>query len=61
MTWPKNNADWWRAKISANQDRDQRSAATLTARGWRVVRIWEHEDPEHAADRIEAAVRQARR
>jgi DNA mismatch endonuclease (patch repair protein) len=22
-TWPKNNADWWRAKIEANSSRDR--------------------------------------
>ncbi len=29
----------------------------LAAAGWTVVRVWEHEEIEPAADRVEAAVR----
>jgi DNA mismatch endonuclease (patch repair protein) len=56
-TWPKNNADWWRAKIIANIARDRDTDRKLVEVGWTVVRIWEHEAVETAADRIEAAVR----
>ncbi len=40
---PKTNADWWDEKIQANIRRDQRQTALLQARGWEVVRVWEHE------------------
>jgi DNA mismatch endonuclease (patch repair protein) len=60
MTWPKANAEWWRAKIEANIARDRRTDADLREAGWTVVRVWEHEDPPNAADRVEEAVRQAR-
>jgi DNA mismatch endonuclease, patch repair protein len=51
-TWPKENADWWREKIEANQRRDRDTDARLTAAGWTVIRVWEHEDPTQAADQI---------
>lgn len=57
-TWPKNNADWWKAKIEANQQRDRDTDTALQAAGWITVRVWEHEDPVSAADRVAAAVRQ---
>ena len=42
-TQPKGNAAFWRRKISRNQSRDRLVTRTLRARGWRVLRIWEHE------------------
>lgn len=56
-TEPKSNADWWATKLARNAQRDRETDAHLTELGWNVVRIWEHEDPECAADRVEAAVR----
>lgn len=58
-TWPKNNADWWRAKIDGNIARDRDTDRKLADAGWTVVRVWEHEKVEIAADRIEAAVRRS--
>jgi DNA mismatch endonuclease, patch repair protein len=55
-TWPKNNAQWWRAKIEANRRRDERATAQLRAAGWTVVRVWEHEAPARAAARIRAVL-----
>jgi DNA mismatch endonuclease (patch repair protein) len=59
-TWPKQNADWWREKIEANQRRDRDTDARLRAAGWTVIRVWEHDDPIQAADRVTEVVRQAR-
>ena len=56
-TRPARNSSWWRAKLDANVERDRRTDAALQAAGWRVVRIWEHELPSEAADRIAAVVR----
>lgn len=56
-TWPKNNAAWWRDKIEANITRDRDTDRRLTEAGWYVLRVWEHEPIEIAADRIEALVR----
>ncbi|RVW08619.1 very short patch repair endonuclease [Prescottella agglutinans] len=55
-TSPKNNAQWWADKLAANVVRDRDTDARLAAAGWRVVRIWEHEDPTEAADRVQAAL-----
>ena len=57
------NADEWRYKLRVNQERDVRAARDLEGAGWRVVRIWECEirqDVDAAADRVEAAVQEAR-
>jgi DNA mismatch endonuclease (patch repair protein) len=51
-TWPKQNAEFWRAKIEANVARDDDTNARLRAEGWRVVRVWAHEEPKMAAGRI---------
>lgn len=55
-TKPKANRAWWRAKIAANISRDRDTDAKLAQLGWRSVRVWEHERPAEAADRIEAAL-----
>lgn len=39
--WPKQNADFWRAKILANVSRDVRAERTLLGAGWRVLTVWE--------------------
>ncbi|OZE44980.1 very short patch repair endonuclease [Rhodococcus sp. 05-2254-6] len=52
-TAPRNNAQWWADKLAANVARDRDTDEKLLAEGWRVVRIWEHEDPTVAADRVE--------
>jgi len=41
-TQPKNNAAFWRKKISGNQIRDRLVTRTLRLNHWRVLRIWEH-------------------
>lgn len=55
-TAPKNNADWWRNKLMQNVERDRDTDATLAAAGWIAVRVWEHEAPIDAADRVEDAL-----
>jgi DNA mismatch endonuclease, patch repair protein len=42
-TKPKQNAIFWREKISRNQARDRLVTRTLRAKDWRVLRVWEHE------------------
>lgn len=43
FVWPKNNEDFWRQKIEANKDRDQRDLERLISLGWNVIIIWECE------------------
>ncbi len=53
---PAANGEWWRRKLQGNQDRDRRNDATLRAAGWQVVRVWEHEAPATAVERIRAVL-----
>ncbi|AWK70628.1 very short patch repair endonuclease [Rhodococcus oxybenzonivorans] len=55
-TFPKNNAQWWADKLAGNVTRDRDTDARLIESGWTVVRIWEHEDPIEAADRVQEAL-----
>lgn len=55
-SWPKSNATWWRAKIDRTRERDRQTTVALEHAGWAVIRIWEHEIPEDAADRVERLV-----
>lgn len=56
-TTPKANREWWVEKLEGNVRRDRDTDERLEAAGWTVVRIWEHEDSERAADRVEKTVR----
>lgn len=56
-SWPATNSAFWRSKIIANRERDCDTNARLRARGWSVIRVWEHEDSEKAARRIACQVR----
>ena len=59
-TWPKSNAEFWKAKIEGNRLRDADTDARFAGAGWTVVRVWEHEDPVVAAAGIESVVRRLR-
>lgn len=54
---PKTNAGFWETKIGKTRSRDRDTDNLLTEAGWRVVRVWEHDDVVTAADEIETAVR----
>jgi len=56
-SWPKANGGWWREKLEGNVRRDRANDYALEAAGWRVLRVWEHEDVASAADAIESLVR----
>ncbi|MGW5308434.1 very short patch repair endonuclease [Nocardia thailandica] len=60
-THPKNNARWWADKLAGNVARDRATDLALAEAGWRVIRVWEHEDPVAAADVVQSAVAAARR
>lgn len=38
---PKSNAEFWKAKLSGNERRDQAKYCELANLGWRVLVIWE--------------------
>jgi DNA mismatch endonuclease (patch repair protein) len=50
------NSEFWRTKIEGNIARDADTDQRLTKAGWRVIRVWEHEDPAAAASAIRTAV-----
>lgn len=56
-TKPKANAEFWDRKLKRNSERDAETNRLLQEHGWAVLRIWEHEDPVEAADRVEKLVR----
>ncbi|WAM18122.1 very short patch repair endonuclease [Rhodococcus sp. JS3073] len=55
-TFPKSNAQWWAEKLAGNVTRDRDTDTRLADAGWTVVRIWEHENPAVAADRVQEAL-----
>ncbi len=59
QTVAKANARYWADKLAANQARDRDTNERLTARGWTVLRFWEHEPIGVVVERIERAVRAA--
>jgi DNA mismatch endonuclease (patch repair protein) len=56
-TYPRANAQFWQAKFDRTVTRDRTDDHALKQAEWAVVRIWEHEDPNMAADRVESVVR----
>lgn len=51
-TQSKANAEFWKRKINQNKIRDLDTNDRLKGAGWKVVRVWEHEDPGEASQRI---------
>lgn len=50
---PKNNREWWEAKLERNVARDRRTELALEELGWISLRYWEHDDVDEIADEIE--------
>ena len=48
-TRPKSNRSFWDAKLTGNRARDRLVGRELRRRGWRVLRIWEHDLRKHPA------------
>ena len=50
---PKQNSDYWEAKIGRNRARDARTQAELKALGWDILVLWECElKRDDLADRL---------
>ncbi len=54
---PTKNARYWSSKIARNIERDREQTRALEAAGWKVVRVWEHEDMSATAKRLAGLVR----
>lgn len=52
---PKANADFWAGKLARNAERDAQQIASLEARGWRVMVIWQCETKDLPS--LEARIR----
>jgi DNA mismatch endonuclease (patch repair protein) len=53
---PGVNVGYWGPKLERNVARDRAADEALAAAGWKVVRVWEHEAPAEAVERIITAV-----
>lgn len=42
-SWPSTNQAFWRKKLEGNVTRDRLVNQTLRVKGWKVVRVWQHE------------------
>lgn len=54
---PQSHTDYWRDKIARNRTRDLAVEQALSAEGWAVVRIWEHEPVADATVRVVELIR----
>lgn len=50
--YPSTNHEWWKAKLDRTRERDRETNAELRRKGWGVIRVWEHEDPTAATERV---------
>jgi DNA mismatch endonuclease (patch repair protein) len=53
---PRANSDYWAPKLARNVERDAETNSALEAAGWEVIRVWEHDDADQAAQRIAGVV-----
>ncbi len=56
---PVQNRKFWKLKLDANRRRDRLVRRTLQSRGWRVLRIWEHELSRRNHGRLLARVKRS--
>lgn len=53
--WEHKLSERWRTKIAATRERDHRNFRLLRQRGWKILRIWEHQierSPDACVERI---------
>jgi DNA mismatch endonuclease (patch repair protein) len=58
---PASNRPFWEQKLTRNRERDAETDRLLRDAGWEVVRVWEHEAPPEAAERVEDVLLRRRR
>ena len=59
--WPKNNAKFWRNKITTNIQRDAKKIEQLNSMSWNVITVWECQlRPEKRVDTLIFLVKQVR-
>ncbi len=53
---PKSNKSYWYPKIKRNTERDREQDAFLKGKGWKSIRVWEHELNEDFGKTIEEII-----
>lgn len=56
-SWPVTNSAFWKTKIEDNRARDRQTKRLLSAAGWRVIDVWEHDEAAIAVDSIQRVLR----
>lgn len=57
---PATRREWWAAKLERTVQRDHETDEALRAADWTVLRVWEHEDMDEAAQRVFATLARLR-
>lgn len=53
---PSDPTGYWGIKLARNKERDRSVDDAMRAAGWNVIRIWEHVQPEEAAQKVQDAL-----
>lgn len=56
---PSTNIQFWRLKLERNKTRDLLVNTTLAQKGWKVIRIWQHDLKISSSPRIIRRIRRA--
>lgn len=56
---PSANRGFWEKKLNRNKERDREVNRALRAKGWRVLRLWQHELAKKGEGRAIARVKRA--
>jgi DNA mismatch endonuclease, patch repair protein len=57
-TQPSTNKAFWKSKLAKNKARDRSVTKTLRSKGWKVLRIWQHELSARNERRLAEQIRQ---
>lgn len=41
FVWPKDNSEFWKNKLLANKERDEKKKKGIEELGWKVIVVWE--------------------
>lgn len=55
---PRSKAEFWAKKLEENTARDSRQVVELESKGWKVIRVWEHDVFEHLDGVVDTIVAQ---
>lgn len=53
---PHANSVYWKPKLDRNAARDRETDRRLTSAGWKIIRVWEHDNIADAADLVQQAI-----